>query len=460
MNATDFNDHAAIAGKQAVKAAIDAAAKTIGDEDDGPLAPPVMPKGGFPLLMRDVVNAACAHSEAHPVAVAANFLAMFCASIGRGPYQRIGDAVIHARPFPLIVGKSGKARKGTAEHTPREIAKRADEILRKRSGKTDRLKVHTGGLSSGEGVAWAIRDPKEADANGKGADQGVKDKRLLVIESEFANVLAQVKREGNILSATIRNLWDGRDIEPLTKTSQLTATKPHVVVMGHVTGYELKEKSTANDAANGLLNRFIVLHVHRPRLTPLPKPTPEETLNTLAERLADAITFATGGNPHASNTIEVRMTHETEDLWCDQYPSITKDSEGLAGSLLARSEVYARMLAMAFALMDKRSEIEPCDLLSALDWVEYWRQSITYIFLTSNPDTELDPFTQEVMELIHQRQGGISLTEIQNHWKRHRIVEVKTSLAKLLDTAPPLIEMRIDRTGCGRAAQRYYPPSL
>ena len=75
-------------------------------------------------------------------------------------------------------------------------------------------------------------------------------------------MLAQVKREGNILSATIRNLWDGRDIEPLTKTSRLSATKPHAVIVGHTTSYELREKSTENDAANGLLNRFIVLHVH------------------------------------------------------------------------------------------------------------------------------------------------------------------------------------------------------
>ena len=77
------------------------------------------------------------------------------------------------------------------------------------------LRCHIGGLSTGEGIAWAIRDPVEAEGKLKG-DPGVTDKRLLAIESEFDNVLSQLRRDNNTLSATIRNLFDGRDIEPLT----------------------------------------------------------------------------------------------------------------------------------------------------------------------------------------------------------------------------------------------------
>ena len=346
--------------------------------DPSPLAPPVMPPEGFPGIVLDIVAAACASSEAHPVAVAANVLALFCCAVGRVPFQHIGDGAAHARLFFIVVGKSGKARKGTAELTPREVARRADAILRKRHQNDDRLRIHAGGLSTGEGVGYAIRDPREPDEKtGKGGDLGVNDKRLLVIESEFANVLAQAKREGNILSPTIRNLWDGRDIEPLTKTSQLTATKPHVVLIGHITGHELREKSTENDAANGLLNRFMILHVHRPKLVPLPEPTNPEVLDRLAALLADAIDYATQGNPHAHDHHQVVMTDAAKAYWCEVYPQITRDRDGKAGSLMARSEVYARMLAMVFCLLDKRSQIEPHDLQSALAWVEYWHQSIT-----------------------------------------------------------------------------------
>lgn len=461
--ATDFNDLAAAADLDEVRRQVEQVDSAVNDrgrddrEGPSPLAPPVMPAEGFTDLVGAIVDAACANSEAHGVAVAANVLALFCTMIGRTAFQRIGDAMVHARPFPLVVGKSGKARKGTAEHTPREVFRRADAVLRKRHGSDDRLRIHAGGLSSGEGVAWAIRDPREPDEKtGKGGDLGVKDKRLLVIESEFANVLAQVKREGNILSATIRNLWDGRDIEPLTKTSQLTATRPHVVIIGHITGHEVREKSTENDAANGLLNRFMFLHVHRPKLVPLPEPTPDDVLEALAVRVADAIDYATRGDPHGNSTHEVVLSPEAKDLWRELYPRITRDADGKAGSLMARAEVYARMLAMVFALLDKRSEIEPCDLRAALAWVEYWRQSIEFVFLVSEEEVELDEFTLDVLYQVVSR-PGVKLSELQDYWKRKRIPEVKEALEKLLNRAPPLIEMRKDESTGGRAAQRYYP---
>ena len=462
MSRTDWNDLAAEDGLDEVaRQVLDLAGEPLGEkskevrDDPSPLAPPVMPAEGFPGLMHDIVVAACASSEAHPVAVAANVLALFSASIGRTPYQRIGDAVVHARPYQLIVGRSGKSRKGTAEHAPREMFRRADAILRKRHNNDDRLRIHAGGLSSGEGIGYAIRDPREPDDKGKGGDLGVHDKRLLAIESEFAGALEHIKRQGNILSATIRNLWDGRDLDPMTKTSQITATRPHVVLIGHITGHEVREKSTANDAANGLLNRFVFLHVHRPKLVPLPEPTPDAVLEALAARLADAIDYATNGDPHGNNAHEVTMGYEAKQLWVDQYPKITRDHDGKAGSLMARSETYARMLAMLFCLMDMRDEIEPCDLLTALAWVEYWRRSIEFVFLTGEEETELDDFTKSVLDLVGKR-PGIKLSELQDCWSRKKIAEVKDSLETLLNMAPPLIEMRRDESSGGRPAQRYH----
>lgn len=61
------------------------------------------------------------------------------------------------------------------------------------------------GLSSGEGLIWGVRDPieKQECIRKKGkpvryesvvADPGEPDKRLLVYEPEFANVLKQTER--------------------------------------------------------------------------------------------------------------------------------------------------------------------------------------------------------------------------------------------------------------------------
>lgn len=465
MADTDYNDLAAKVGMAEVRRQLAKAVPAVKDDPvagppdhDGasPLSPPTLAPAGLPGLLQEFVDVACRNSEAHPVAVAANVIAWFACAIGRGPFQRIGDAVIHCRPNMLITGKSGKARKGTSETTAKEVFKRADALLRTRQGTRDVLRFHAGGMSTGEGLAWAIRDAKEADDKGKGGDEGVKDKRLVVIEPEFANVLAQVKRDGNTLSATVRNVFDGRDLEPLTKTSQTKASRPHVVIVGHVTGFELREKSTENDAANGLLNRFVILYVYRPKLVPLPEPTADAELDDLAGQLADAIEFASRGNVHASNSHEVAMIPEARDFWCQHYAQVTRDRDGKGGNLLARSEMYARMLAMIFALMDRRSEIEPCDLRAALAWVDYWHHSVTYIFQCEDDEAELDPFTVEVLALVTAR-PGITLSQIQEHWHRKRTAMVKASLERLLSLAPPLIESKRDDTTGGRAALRYFP---
>ena len=61
------------------------------------------------------------------------------------------------------------------------------------------------GLSSGEGLIWAVRDPGE---NGDGqSDSGVADKRRIVLDGEFASTLKVLGRQGNTLSPVIRNAW-------------------------------------------------------------------------------------------------------------------------------------------------------------------------------------------------------------------------------------------------------------
>ena len=45
-------------------------------------------------------------------------------------------------------------------------------------------------------------------------DPGVSDKRLLVYEPEFALVLKQMERQGNTLSAILRQAWESGNLGP------------------------------------------------------------------------------------------------------------------------------------------------------------------------------------------------------------------------------------------------------
>src|SRR5581483_4114637 len=100
------------------------------------------------------------------------------------------------------------------------------------------------------GLIWHVRDPieKREPVRERGrppryetvvADPGEEDKRLLVVEPEFANVLKQTERQGNTLSALLRQAWETGTLQTLTKNSPAKATGAHISVIGHITADEL-----------------------------------------------------------------------------------------------------------------------------------------------------------------------------------------------------------------------------
>ena len=160
-------------------------------------------------LVGDVANAGGYTSEANPYAVAANFMAFMACAVGRRPYMSVGNTWHHPRLFMLHIGRSGRGRKGDAV----SLIGRIERALKALSQDAT-PQVHRGGLSSREGLVYLIHD---GYTEGKTEVEAVLDKRLLVIESEFANVLQQSKRDGNTLSSALRDCWDGISMKPATK---------------------------------------------------------------------------------------------------------------------------------------------------------------------------------------------------------------------------------------------------
>ncbi|WP_305907184.1 DUF3987 domain-containing protein [Methylomarinum sp. Ch1-1] len=414
--------------------------------------PPVLAAAAYHGFLKDIVEVATAHSEASQVAVASNVIALFCASIGRVAYQDIGDGLCHARPFFLHVGKTGKARKGTAEHTPRRIFQEVGQLL---GDGFPSLKRHDGGLSTGEGLGWVIRDPIEGKG-GDNIDDGVSDKRLMVVEAEFAGAMAAASREKNNLSAIIRTTWDGRTISPLVKNAKWSATDPHVVLTGHITAPELIEKMTAVDAQSGFMNRFIILHVARPKLVPLPKRTPNEEIKRLAVKIAEAVEYATNGDVTKPGRLEVRLSPDAARYWTHHYPEITKDHDGIVGALLVRSEIYTRMLAMIFALFDQKSTIERVHIDAALAWVNYWQASVRYIFQTLAAKAEsekLNETSKTLLEFITKNDGCTRTAITSSFRNKLSAAEITTALNVLLNSAPPLIKQETKPRPDGKAGK-------
>src|SRR3954471_16558445 len=94
---------------------------------------------------------------------------------------------------------------------------------------------------NGEGLTWAVRDPS-AD------DPGVIDRRLLIIEPEFASVLKTASRDISTLSPTLRTAWDGRPLAILTRSAPARATDAHIALIGHITATDSGTTSTPSSS--------------------------------------------------------------------------------------------------------------------------------------------------------------------------------------------------------------------
>jgi len=319
-------------------------------------------------------------SEADRMAVYVSFLVATAALLDKDKYLRIGESRHYSRLFVTLVGASSRARKGTSFKPVVRIIRETEAILYDVNAyialPPKKLVIADGGLSSAEGLIYQVRDESE-DVNTKGvpAWSAVDDKRLLVVEEEFGNVLNQCKRDGNTLSPTLRRAWDGGDLAPMTKNNKLKATDPHINVLSHITQFELKCLMTDSDIHNGLANRFLWTCVRRTKKLAFPQPMNDSKVKALAERLADAVR-------QSSCDSEITLSTAARAYWAVKYHEVSNDESGVLGSVTARAEAHVMRLSLLFCLLDCCLEIERKHIEAACVLVEFCKKSVQYIFST------------------------------------------------------------------------------
>lgn len=319
-------------------------------------------------VLRDMVDAACANSEAVRPTVAIHILARFAATIGRSAYIQIGDQQRHLRMNALIVGPTAKGRKGTSAEMPNALFRLTEDLLvgcwplRKLSG-----------LATGEGLIHLVRDPVHAD-DGKELDPGVTDKRLLCDISEFAGVLAQARKEGAVISTVLRDAFDGVMLVTPTKTSFCQATDTHIVVIGSVPETEIVKTLTSTDITNGLANRFPMFYSTRDKIVPMPKATDPRLMAGFAEHLSWAIY-------EAGRQTQISMDADALEYWSEIYHSLEEKAHPPAvASLLARQSTYTLIFSALLALLNRQTVVGRDHLDAALAWVQYWEDTTLFVF--------------------------------------------------------------------------------
>jgi Protein of unknown function (DUF3987) len=333
---------------------------TTPEQIDSPFSPyeieiPKLDEAALYGLAGAIVRKIEPHTETHPAALLTQLLVGAGNLIGRSPFFRTESDRQRLNLFTVIVGKTSRGRKGTSWGNVRSFLAECDTAW-----ESTRI---MGGLASGEGVIAELKDEEEV----------IKDKRLLLMETEFSQVLRVGQRDGNTLSTLLRNAWDTGNLRNMSKSAPLRASDCHISLIGHITKTELTKLLTENDSANGFANRICWCYSAHTRL--LPDGGDIGSLD-LREEKAEFKRVV----QYARQRGEMNRTAGARDYWREIYPELTKDIEGRWGQVTSRAEAQVVRLSMLYCLLDGAREIGLEHLKAAESLWSYYSQSARWAF--------------------------------------------------------------------------------
>lgn len=394
-------------------------------------------------LLGRLVDLVSPHTEADPNWLL--LLGLTCAgsAIGRTVYIQRGGDRHYTNLYACAIGTTGVGRKGSAFSPIADFFKSCDPDWSKRI---------VSGLSSGEGLIYAVRDPitRLEKKKGKGsessmveevADPGEPDKRLLVYEGEFRNALNVMGREGNTLSPIVRSAWETGSLRSLVKNLPTQATDAHITIAGNITPEELKTAMTKGEIDNGFANRFIWAWSERSRVLPSGGRMWEIVKSDEYQGLQREFNNATWHihNLVSSNSLRFNMTEDASDIWgvdgvddAGLYVYLTRQRNGILAKLTNRAAPIVLRLALIYAVLDCAHAIDTCHLDAALEVWRYCEDTCLYVFGASSGDRDADAI---LSELHTAGRKGMSRKDISSIFNRHRTSDqIKAALRLLSDT--------------------------
>jgi len=389
------------------------AAPVTDDDDELPPFPapdrprPVLDDAALHGPAGEIVRRLAPHTEADPAAMYAQLLVGVGSLIGRGAWFVADGARHHPNLYTIIVGRTAKSRKGTSWERVEHVLKELDELWF-----STRVKS---GVVSGEGVIQAFQDDEQ-------------DKRLLLVEGEFGQVLQCMKREGNTVSVLLRNGWDGKPLAVMRRKDPLRVEGAHLSMAGHITYSELQRLLNSVDISNGLANRCLWVIAVRSQLLPEGGDTPD--LEAPLDQLHASVTTARTRGRLLRDSAAGRR-------WKDIYAELSAEPEGALGEVLCRGEAQVMRVALLLALLDQSPAIECRHLDAALAFWRYCEASATYLF----EQPCVNPKTGKILEALRQH-GPLSMRQI------HKLFNNRASKTELAQAFAEIQEkIHVERGG-------------
>lgn len=396
------------------------------------IIPPTLGEAAYHGPIGQFLRAVAPYSEATDAGVLAHLLPAISTYIGPGPHVSAGNKQ-PTRVNTILAGPTSTGRKGTSL-APVDLLM---ELVDRDFWRNQRV----GGLSTGEGLIAKVADKKRVNEDGEEEIIPV-EKRLYVVEEEFSKILAQLRRDGNILSQIARESYDSGNLSVLTRNNPLQAFGAHICITGHITPEELHDRFNHIEMANGFGNRFLWFAVKSDKILPRCQPMPDKVFQRLA-RIIQKV-----GNCPAKH---VPLADASMAAWAETiYPSLREDQPGLTGALVARGSSMVLRLALLYFLLDPPPKgvsqgISLEHLEAALAVWKYCEESVQMLF-KSRAGTFLG---DKVLMLLEA--GPLSKDQLNNHLSPKQKEEAPHVLLQL-ETAGLIRKAILKKTSAGRPA--------
>jgi hypothetical protein len=146
----------------------------------------------------------------------------------------------------------------------------------------------------------------------------------------------------------------------------------------------------------------------------------------------------------------VAWTQEAKAVWKPAYEQLTAGRPGVLGMVTSRAEAHCLRLAVLYALLDLTGLIQPEHVRAALALWDYAQRSAAYIFGERLGDKD----AEAILAALCAAQGGLTRTEINASFSRHKPAQVIASKLEML-LRMGLVRSESVETD-GRPAERWF----
>jgi len=346
----------------------------------------------FRGIAGEIVRHVDEYIEASPINSLTQFLTLFAASVGNRPHFYVHADRHSATIFNCIVGRTAKARKGSANSA----------ILTYFENDYGLPFNSINGIGSGEGIIDLIKDPDPDDLEQKNRLR----LPVLIDEGELSQLMKVMQRQGATLEANVLKLWDGKPIGNITRGRPFKASNYHVCINGHIQIETLKRELKPSYMRSGFANRFLFIYADRDKRISIPRQYLPVT--DLKNRLQRAIELARDNE-------RLNLSAEAVSYWDEIYDDLSADRIGIVGDITSRNEPYTLRLALIYALLDESPCIEPEHIESALAVIKYSELTVDYLY------GGVDPELEDLKFFIKSNGGSATQTQISyEFYKRNK----------------------------------------